>query len=101
MQYAVKINRHSEEHIAVIIRVKEQDNQETSMKQKTGNLRDLLFNPEDRGNMFLRNVGLSLNYTAFLPEHRRFHNHRLRDPVPFLIPIFGSAIWYTFTLNDG
>jgi hypothetical protein len=68
MQYAVKVNRHSEEHIAVTTKVEEQAIQETSMKQKTGTLRDLLFNPEDRGNMFLRNVGLSLNYTVFLPD---------------------------------
>jgi hypothetical protein len=27
-----------------------------------------VFSPEDRGDMFLRNVGLSLDYTVFLPE---------------------------------
>jgi hypothetical protein len=67
MPHAVKVNRHPE-HIAVIIWVDEQANQEASINQKAGTLPDLLFNPEDRGDMFLRNVWLSLNYAVFLPE---------------------------------
>jgi hypothetical protein len=33
-----------------------------------GFLLGLLFNPENRGNMSLQNVGLSLNYTASKPR---------------------------------
>jgi hypothetical protein len=51
----------SEEHIASIFRVKEQAKQETSVKaggkHHAGFFLGLFLDPEDRGNMFLRNVG--------------------------------------------
>jgi hypothetical protein len=49
-----------EEHVVTIFRVEEQAKQETSVKQVARPacyLLGLFFDPEDGGNMFLRNVG--------------------------------------------
>jgi hypothetical protein len=49
----------SEEHVAFIFRVEEAD-QETNVKQVAnsgGLLLGLFFDPENKGDMFLRNVG--------------------------------------------
>jgi hypothetical protein len=39
----------------------------------------LLFDPEDGGDMFLRNVGLSPNYTALHPRTLALQNHPSRS----------------------
>jgi hypothetical protein len=38
-----------------------------------------LFDLEDRGNMFLRNVGLSPNCTASQPKDTALHSHRCEN----------------------
>jgi hypothetical protein len=63
-----------EEHTGFILLIKEQTKQETirsgwktklnSPSVSIGFLLGLLFGPEDGGDMFFRNVGLSSNYTA-------------------------------------
>jgi hypothetical protein len=59
----------SEEHVASIFRLEEQDKVEIRVKQVASD-----FNPEDRGGMFLQHVGsLSTDYTALYPRRgRRF-----------------------------
>jgi hypothetical protein len=49
----------SEEHVASIVRVKEQVKQETSLHNagNIGFLLGLFFDPDDGDNMFLRNIG--------------------------------------------
>jgi hypothetical protein len=70
--------------------------QETSMKQF---VRGLFFDPEDAGEIFLRNVGwLSTDYMAFISEDRTLYNHRcenLRSYTGLCILII-SVLKYTF-----
>jgi hypothetical protein len=40
--------------------------------EPAGFLLGLIFKPEDGGDMFFRNVGLSPNYTAFQPMEPKF-----------------------------
>jgi hypothetical protein len=74
-----KTVQSSEEQIAVIFRAAEEAKQETSKSRWQVSRAclwlllffylGLLFHPEDDGDMFVRNAGLSLNYTAL--ETRR------------------------------
>jgi hypothetical protein len=60
----------SEEYITSIVRVEEEDKQnnrrsrsQAELSASTGSLLGLFFNPEDGGDMFLRNIVLSRKYT--------------------------------------
>jgi hypothetical protein len=65
----------SEEHIAYIFRAEEQTEQETSSACylcQVGFLLGLLFDPDDDGEIFLRNVGrLTTDYMALYPRRQK------------------------------
>jgi hypothetical protein len=47
-----------------------------------GFLPGLLFNPEDRGSLFLRKVGLSPHYKVLNSEDHTLHSHRCENTNP-------------------
>jgi hypothetical protein len=59
-----------EEHITSIFRVEEQEKQEklSMPPASAGFLHDFLSNTDDECNIFLQNVGLSLNYIILQPR---------------------------------
>jgi hypothetical protein len=79
----------SEEHVASIFRP-EYTKQETSVKAggtqvallstyfRAGFLFELFFNPEDLGDMFLRNTEVDIQRSTqlYIQEDRTHHNHR-------------------------
>jgi hypothetical protein len=54
--YPVKVSDISEEYIASIFRVEEYAKPETIMTQQTSFFLGFFFNPEDEGDVFLRNI---------------------------------------------
>jgi hypothetical protein len=56
----------------------------------------LFFCPEDGGDMFVRNVGISPNYTALQP--RQFHTHHCERLKPYvfksIVPYAVWKVWY-------
>jgi hypothetical protein len=83
----LKVNRRLGGKFASIFRIGEKDKEESSMKQNSaccllniGFLLVLFFNPEDGGDISLRNVGLlSTDYAALYPRRQNSSHHPLRE----------------------
>jgi hypothetical protein len=58
-----------------------------------GFLLDSLFDPEDRGDMFLRNVGsFSTGYTTLYPRDITIHNHRCENLKSYRLFLYWAII---------
>jgi hypothetical protein len=61
----------------------------------------LFFDPEDGGDMFLRNVGwLSTVYMRYIPEDSTFHNHRCEYLKSYIIVVVTVLFQAKFKLVD-
>jgi hypothetical protein len=65
-----------------------------------GNLLDLLFDPEDVGDIFLRNVGLYSSYTAYKSETRGVYVYKSNEAL-YIRSFVVSLDKLPYTTNPG